>query len=25
VRLLDGLNTTLDGAELSLVPAVAGG
>ena len=25
VRLLDGLNTTLDGAELSIVPAVAGG
>jgi molybdopterin synthase sulfur carrier subunit len=24
-RLLDGLNTTLDGAELSIVPAVAGG
>ncbi len=25
VRLLDGLNTPLDGAELSIVPAVAGG
>lgn len=25
VRLLDGLDTTLDGAELSIVPAVAGG
>jgi molybdopterin synthase sulfur carrier subunit len=24
-RLLDGLNTTLDGAELSIVPARAGG
>ena len=24
VRLLDGLNTTLDGAELSIVPARAG-
>lgn len=25
VRLLDGLSTPLDGAELSIVPAVAGG
>lgn len=25
VRLLDGLNTPIDGAELSIVPAVAGG
>jgi molybdopterin converting factor small subunit len=24
-RLLDGLNTTLDGAELSIMPAGAGG